>query len=255
MKASELFDLKGKVALITGCSRGLGKDISLSLAQNGASLVLSDLVYPKETSEEISKITSEYIVLKADVSNEQSVLNLTREAISRFKRVDILINNAGIAQAGFIPTEDAPIEEWDKVMAVNLRGVFLCSKHVGKEMIKNRKGSIINIASTAGFTGVPRSPAYCSSKAGVILLTKSLALEWARYNIRVNAIAPHYLKTDLTSALESSKNVYDSLIKQIPMRRFGLTSELIGLILLLASDASTYMTGTVAISDGGYLAQ
>jgi len=122
-------------------------------------------------------------------------------------------------------------------------------------MIQSGGGCIINIATTAGFTGVPRAPAYAASKAGVILLTKSLALEWARYNIRVNAIAPHYLETPLTEGLRTSERVYNGLTAQIPMKRFGKTSELLGPVLLLASDASSYMTGSIIVVDGGYLAQ
>ena len=122
-------------------------------------------------------------------------------------------------------------------------------------MIDSGGGSIVNIATTAGFTGVTRAPAYSASKAGVVLLTKSLALEWARYNIRVNAVAPHYLETPLTEGLRNSEKVYDSLIKQIPMRRFGKPKEIVGAVLYLASEASSYTTGTVIAADGGYLAQ
>ena len=140
-------------------------------------------------------------------------------------------------------------------MSVNLRGTFLCSKHIGKLMIKNGGGNIVNIASTAGVTGVPRAPAYCASKAGVILLTKSLALEWAKHHIRVNAIAPHYLETDLTRGLRSSEAVHGKIVKQVPMRRFGKVSELIGAVIFLSSDASSYTTGAILTVDGGYLAQ
>jgi 2-deoxy-D-gluconate 3-dehydrogenase len=122
-------------------------------------------------------------------------------------------------------------------------------------MIKGGGGSIVNISTTAGITGVPRAPAYCASKAGVILLTKSLALEWARYNIRVNAIAPHYLETALSEGLRASEKAYSGLVKQIPLRRFGKTSEIVGAVLFLASGASSYMTGSVVVADGGYLAQ
>ena len=122
-------------------------------------------------------------------------------------------------------------------------------------MIGSGGGSIINISTTAGITGVPRAPAYCASKAGIILLTKSLALEWVKYNIRVNAIAPHYLETELTNGLRASEKVYDGLLQQIPMRRFGKPAEIIGTILLLSSSASSYITGTVIVMDGGYLAQ
>jgi 2-deoxy-D-gluconate 3-dehydrogenase len=155
----------------------------------------------------------------------------------------------------FTPTEDLPTEEWDKVMDVNLKGTFLCCKHVGKQMIHGGGGNIVNIATTAGITGVTRAPAYAASKAGVILLTKSLALEWARYAVRVNAIAPHYLETELTKKLINSDKIYKAIVHQIPMRRFGKTSEIVGAVLFLSSEASTYVTGAVIPVDGGYLAQ
>jgi NAD(P)-dependent dehydrogenase (short-subunit alcohol dehydrogenase family) len=255
MDSSELFRLEGKIALVTGSAQGLGKEIALSLAQNGCSLVLADIVYPEETKNQIKILGSRCISLQTDISDEVEVKNLVKEAISNFKKVDILVNNAGISQLSYTPTEDLPIEEWDKIIRVNLRGTFLCSKYVGKQMIDKGSGSIINISTTAGINGVPRAPAYCASKAGIILLTKSLAIEWAKYNIRVNAIAPHYLETELTRGLRASNKVYDGLIKQIPMNRFGKPKEIIGVVLLLSSPASSYITGAVMVVDGGYLAQ
>ena len=251
----KLFDLTGKNAIVTGSAQGLGRKIALSLAQNGCSLILADIVHPDGTAEQIEKVGSRCIPMQMDVSDETQVKNLVKKAVSEYKRVDILVNNAGISQLSFTPTEDSPVEEWDKVIRVNLRGTFLCSKYVGKQMIGGGGGSIINISTTAGITGVPRATAYSASKAGVILLTKSLALEWAKYNIRVNSIAPHYIETDLTSRLRASEKVYDGLIKQIPMKRFAEPDEIIGTILLLASAASSYITGTVIVVDGGYLAQ
>jgi NAD(P)-dependent dehydrogenase (short-subunit alcohol dehydrogenase family) len=177
------------------------------------------------------------------------------KAVSEHGKIDILVNNAGISQLSFTATEDLPTEEWDKILGVNLRGTFLCCKHVGKHMIASGGGSIINISSTAGITGVVRAPAYCASKAGTILLTKSLALEWARYHIRVNAVAPHYLETELTKGLRASEKVYDGLARQIPLRRFAKPEEIVGTVLLLSSPASSYITGTVNVVDGGYLAQ
>jgi len=253
--SSELFRLDGKIAVVTGSTQGLGKEIALSLAQNGCSLVLADIVYPEETKNQIKILGSRCISLQTDISDEVQVKNLVEEAISNFKKVDILVNNAGISQLSYTPTEDLPIEEWDKIIRVNLRGTFLCSKYVGKQMIDKGSGSIINISTTAGMNGVPRAPAYCASKAGIILLTKSLAIEWAKYNIRVNAIAPHYLETELTKGLRASNKVYDGLIKQIPMNRFGKPKEIIGAVLLLSSPASSYITGAVMVVDGGYLAQ
>lgn len=255
MDSSELFRLKGKIALVTGSAQGLGKEIALTLAQNGCSLVLADIAYPEETAKQIEEIGSRSISVKADISDEAEVKDMVEKAISEYKKVDILVNNAGISQLGYTATEDLPIEEWDKIIAVNLRGTFLCCKHVGKLMINSGSGSIINISTTAGITGVPRAPAYCASKAGIILLTKSLALEWARYNIRVNAIAPHYLETELTKGLRASEKVYDGLVKQIPMRRFAKPGEVVGTVLFLSSPASSYITGTVIVVDGGFLAQ
>ncbi len=255
MNSLELFRLDGKIAMVTGSAQGLGKEIAMSLAQNGCSLVLADIVYPEETEKQILSVGSRCISVQMDISNEIEVENLAKKAISIYNKVDILVNNAGISQLSYLPTEDMPVEEWDKIIRVNLRGTFLCSKYIGKKMIKSSGGSIINISTTAGITGVPRAPAYCASKAGVILLTKSLALEWAKYHIRVNAIAPHYLETELTKELRASGKVYDGLVKQVPMKRFGKPEEIIGTILLLASPASSYITGTVFVVDGGYLAQ
>ena len=255
MAVKELFNLDGKTALITGSARGLGKEIAIGLAQYGASLVLADIAQPEKTKEEVEDKGARCIAIQTDISDEAQVERLADIAALEYGKVDILVNNAGISQLSYTPTEDLPLEEWDHVMSVNLKGTFLCSKHIGKLMIKNGGGNIVNIVSTAGVTGVPRAPAYCASKAGVILLTKSLALEWAKHNIRVNAIAPHYLETDLTSGLRSSEEVHRKIVKQVPMRRFGKVSELIGAVISLSSDASSYTTGAILTVDGGYLAQ
>ena len=255
MNPQHIFRLDGKIALVTGSSRGLGKEIAKGFAQYGASLVLADIAYPEKTEEEVKAEGARCIAARTDISNEVEVKDLTQKITSEFGRVDILINNAGITQLSYTPTEALPVKEWDRVMDINLRGTFLCCKYVGGSMIKTGGGSIVNIASTAGITGVPRAPAYCASKAGVILLTKSLALEWAQHDIRVNAIAPHYLETELTKGVRDSDKVYEALTKQIPLKRFGKTWELVGAALFLASDTSSYVTGAVMPVDGGYLAQ
>jgi NAD(P)-dependent dehydrogenase (short-subunit alcohol dehydrogenase family) len=254
MNSSKLFRLDGKIALVTGSAQGLGKVIALSLAESGCSLILADLVYPEETARQIENIGSRCIPVQMDISDETGVGHLVEKSISAYKKVDILVNNAGISQLSYTPTEDFPIEEWDKIIRVNLRGTFLCSKYIGKQMIGSGGGSIINIATTAGINGIPRAPAYCASKAGVILLTKSLALEWAKYDIRVNAVAPHYLETELSKGLMATNKVYKALINQIPMNRFAKPEEIIGAVLFLSSPASSYITGTVIVADGGYLA-
>ena len=255
MYLNRLLTFKGKTALVTGSARGLGKEIALGFAQNGASLVLADVEYPEETAKLVKNTGADCIASKTDVSHEAEIKDLADRAFSEYGKIDILVNNAGVSQLSYTPSEDQSLEEWDRVIRINLRGTFICCKYFGKLMIDGDGGSIVNIASTAGITGVPRAPAYCASKAGVILLTKALALEWAGHAIRVNAIAPHYLKTDLTLGLRESEMVYKGLIKPIPMKRFGKVSEIASTVLFLACDASTYTTGTVACVDGGYLAQ
>lgn len=255
MEVGELFTLKGKTALVTGAAQGLGREIALALAKSGADLVLSDIQYPEVTAGEVQETGARWSAVQADITDEDQVQNMVARAAAEYRQVDILINNAGVSQLSFTATEDLSKTEWETVIRTNLTGTFLACKHVGKKMINAGGGSIINIATTAGITGVPRAPAYSASKAGVILLTKSLALEWARHHIRVNAIAPHYLETPLTEGLRASENLYAALVKQIPMKRFGKPSEMIGAVLFLASQASAYTTGSVLVADGGYLAQ
>ena len=255
MKPAKLFDLKGKTALVTGAAQGLGREIALALAESGADLVLSDIQDPKDTAAAIQKTGIRSLVVQADVTAEDQVKAMAAKAVAECGRVDILVNNAGVSQLSYTATEDLSKEEWDQIININLTGTFLCCKHIGKAMIKAGGGSIVNIATTAGITGVTRAPAYAASKAGVILLTKSLALEWAKYHIRVNAVAPHYLETPLTEGLRVSEKVYTGIIKQIPMKRFGQPSEISGAVIYLASQASSYTTGSVLVVDGGYLAQ
>lgn len=255
MEAATLFSLKGKTAVVTGAARGLGREIALVLAANGAAVVVTDIQPPQQTAAAVQKGGTPCLAVKADITDEDQVKAMTASAISEFGQVDILINNAGVSQLSYTATQELSKTEWDQIVAINLTGTFLCCKYIGRTMIAADGGSIVNIATTAGITGVPRAPAYCASKAGVIALTQSLALEWAQYPIRVNAVAPHYLETPLTEDLRASEKVYTALIKQIPMRRFGQPSEIIGAVLYLASQASSYTTGSVIGVDGGYLAQ
>ncbi len=255
MDFRQLFTLDGKTALVTGAAGGLGREISLGLAQWGASLVLADAVYPQETAELVKQCGGRCLAVQTDISDESQVKDLKKVAGAEYQQVDILVNNAGVSQLSYTATEDLPVDEWDHIVEINLRGTFLCCKHIGKSMISYGGGSIVNIASTAGITGVSHAPAYCVSKSGVILLTKSLALEWARHNVRVNSIAPHYLETDLTKNLRDSEKIHQAIVNQIPLRRFGKASEVVGAVLYLSSNASSYTTGTVIPVDGGYLAQ
>jgi len=255
LDVKKLFSCEGKIALVTGSAQGLGEDIALGLAHFGASLILTDITDPQKTAKRIEALGARCMAVEADISDENQVKALADSALSTYGKVDILVNNAGISQLSYTPTEDLPIHEWDRVVQTNLRGTFLCCQKIGRQMIDGGGGVIVNIATTAGITGVPRAPAYCASKAGVILLTKSLALEWARYHIRVNAIAPHYLETELTRGLRESTKVHNSLIKQIPFQRFGKTSEVVGAVIFLCAEAASYVTGAVIPVDGGYLAQ
>ena len=243
-----------KVALVTGAAQGLGREIALAFARCGASLILADITYPGDTANIATEAGVDCLALKIDVSSETDVALLRQKAELEFGRVDILINNAGCSQLDYVPTQQLPVDKWNEIISVNLTGTFLCCKHIGKMMIQRRQGVIVNVASTAGIAGVKRAPAYCASKAGVILLSKSLALEWADYNIRVNAVAPHYLETPLTQGLKDNERVYCQLIKKIPLKRFGRTSEVAGAVLFICSELASYVTGTVLVIDGGYLA-
>ena len=255
MKISELYAIEGKTAVITGAAQGLGREIALAFAHNGANVVVSDIRYPEETAKEVQAAGARCLAIQADISDEVQIATMAEKVLIEYGRVDILVNNAGVSQLSYTATEKLSKSEWDTIIGINLTGTFLCCKHFGKGMIDSGGGSIVNIATTAGFTGVTRAPAYSASKAGVVLLTKSLALEWAPCNVRVNAVAPHYLETALTEGLMENQKVYQSLIKQIPLRRFGKPSEIVGAVIYLASGASSYTTGAVIAADGGYLAQ
>jgi NAD(P)-dependent dehydrogenase (short-subunit alcohol dehydrogenase family) len=249
------FSFEEQTALVTGSAQGLGREIALAFSRHGASLVLADKLSPADTAAEIGKNGGKAVSLTVDISKETDVREMVRQALEHFPRMDILVNNAGISQMNFRPSEETSLREWQTIMDVNLTGTFLCCREVGRQMIKQGGGSIINIASTAGFNGIPRAAAYCASKAGIILLTKSLAVEWAGKNVRVNALAPHYIETDLTRTLRESAKVYEGIVRQIPLKRFAKPEELIGTILLLASPASSYLTGSIIPVDGGFLAQ
>ena len=255
MDLKRLFSLEGKTALVTGAARGLGREIALGLAQYGASLILADTEQPQETAAQVEQCGRRCLAVQTDISDENQVTELAQMAGAEYGQVDILVNNAGVSQLSYTATEDLPVAEWDRIVEINLRGTFLCCKHIGKSMIRDGGGSIVNIASTAGITGVSRAPAYSASKSGIILLAKSLALEWARHAIRVNSIAPHYLETSLTKDLRSSAKVHEAIVKQIPLRRFGKASEVVGAVVYLSSNASSFTTGAVIPVDGGYLAQ
>jgi NAD(P)-dependent dehydrogenase (short-subunit alcohol dehydrogenase family) len=255
MDVKQLFDLTGRVAIVTGGSIGLGRQMAEGLAEMGANLVLC--ARKKERCEQaatqLQALGAKTLALGCDVKNPSSVQELVDATISRFGRIDILINNAGTSWGA--PIEEMRIEHWNKVMETNLTGTFLCCQAVGKFMAAQKRGSIINIASVAGLRGSPpefQAIGYHASKGGIIAFTRDLAHKWAIHNIRVNAIAPGWFPTHMSEVLiERGK---DRMLKEIPLGRFGGDDDLKGAAVYLASDAAAFVTGDVLVVDGGQTA-
>lgn len=249
---NDLFDLEGKTAIITGASRGLGKAMAIGLAKAGANVVVTDVLDTADTVEEISKLGKKTLGLKVDVSKKSDVDEMVNKTINKFRSIDILVNNAGILRTG--KAEELGKEDWDKVIQVNLTGVFLCTQAVGKQMIKQKSGKIINISSIAGISGYATSVPYSSSKGGIILLTKTFAAEWGEYNINVNAICPGVFSTDMTEDYLESEEFVENIKANVPLKRHAEPDELIGTVVYLASEASSYVTGHAIVIDGGWTA-
>jgi NAD(P)-dependent dehydrogenase (short-subunit alcohol dehydrogenase family) len=250
-------ELKDKVAIITGARRGMGRTHALTLAKAGAKVVVSDISLEdcQKVVKEIEKEGGQAMALKCDVSKKEEVEAMVKKTIETFGKVDILVNNAGILQ--FKPLLELTEEDWDKVLGVNLRGYFLCAQACAKEMIKQKLGgAIVNIASIAmGGMGVgfPAISHYCASKGGIVAMTEAVALELAPHNIRVNAIAPGAIDTPMSSSTKQDPKVLEGTLARIPMHRMGKPEEISNAVLFLASDKSSYMTGSVVVVDGGWL--
>lgn len=240
---------KGKVALVTGASRGIGRSIALLLASNGARIVAVDVNEEGTAAlvEEIKALGGEAVGVQGNVTLAADAENMVDKAVEAFGRVDILINNAGITRDGLLLRMKE--EEWDAVLNVNLKGAFLCTKAVAKVMTKQRYGRIINIASVVGQMGNAGQANYCASKAGIIGLTKSNARELARRNVTVNAVAPGFIATDMTDALP--EKVKQELLAQIPLERLGSSDDIAHAVLFLAAETSAYITGQVIAVNGG----
>lgn len=250
-------DLKNKVAIITGARRGMGRTHALKLAQEGVKVVVSDISEEdcQKVVDEIQKTGGQGLALKCDVSKKEEVEELVKKTIDKFGKVDILVNNAGIAQ--FKPFLELTEEEWDKTLDINLKGYFLCAQAASREMAKQKSGAIINIASVAmGQQGIgfPALVHYCASKGGIVAMTEALALELAPYNIRVNAISPGAIETPMIDPLMADPKVMEGLLARVPMKRTGKPEEVSDLVLFLVSNASSYMTGSAVVIDGGWLA-
>ncbi|QJD87696.1 SDR family NAD(P)-dependent oxidoreductase [Cohnella herbarum] len=255
MRINDKFRLDGRVSLVTGGGAGLGKAMAQGLAQAGSRLVIADIDSDaaRRTAEEFTREGVEAIAVQADVTDQGHVRRMVAKAMDRFGRIDVLFNNAGISI--HVPLEEMRYEDWQKIMNVNLNSVFLVSQEVGKVMIAQNSGVIVNISSMSGLvSNVPQyQAAYNTSKAAVIMLTKSMASEWAKYNIRVNTIAPGYMRTEMTAPyFEENGPMVQEWMKLTPMHRPGTPDELQGIAVFLASDASTYATGGVFVIDGGY---
>ncbi len=250
-----LFDLTGKNALITGGSRGLGLQIAHALGEAGAKVVLSSRKQA-ELDEAVAELKAAGIdasAIAADCGDTQGALALAGEAINRLGEVDILVNNAGATWGA--PAEDHPLEAWDKVMNLNVRGIFVLTQAIGKaSMIPRKTGSVINVASIAGLGGNPpfmKTIAYNTSKAAVINFTRTLAAEWGRYGIRVNALAPGFFPSKMTKGLMQAAGGSDEIAKHAPLLRIGDDEDLKGAALLFASDAGKHITGQTLAVDGG----
>lgn len=252
MSVYSLFDITGRKSLITGAGRGIGKVLALALAEAGCDVALFGLHREnlETVAEEINKLGVRSIVLEGDVSRKDDVDRAFAAAAEEFGRLDICVNNAGISMQK--PVEEMPEEDWDRIMEINLKGVFLGSQAAARLMLPRKSGSIINIGSISGRTvNVPQKQAvYNTSKAGVVMLSRSMAVEWAPHGIRVNSISPGYMKTEMT--LSTMSPLFPAWESLTPMGRLGEPRELRGALIFLASDASGYMTGHDLVVDGGY---
>jgi 3-oxoacyl-[acyl-carrier protein] reductase len=251
-----LYNLKDKVAIITGARRGMGRTHALIFAEAGAKVVVSDISLDEcqKVVDEIKDSGGDALAIKCDISQREEVDSMVSETIKNFGKVDVLVNNAGVAD--FKEFLSMTEEDWDRTININLKGYFLCSHAVAKEMAKQKSGVIVNIGSIAmGQVGIafPNLVHYVSSKGGVAGLTQALALDLAKYNIRVNAIAPGAIETPMVDPIKADKQATESLISRLPMKRMGQPEEISSAVLFLASDSASYITGSILNVDGGWL--
>jgi 3-oxoacyl-[acyl-carrier protein] reductase len=242
--------LDGKSAIVTGASRGIGREIALELARQGANVAVNysgSEAKANETVEEIKALGRDAFAVKADVSDSEAVTAMMKETLEKFGSIDILVNNAGITRDNLLMRMKE--EEWDEVISINLKGVFLCTKAATRQMMKQRSGRIINVSSIVGVSGNPGQANYVAAKAGVIGLTKTSAKELASRGITVNAIAPGFISTDMTDKL--NEEVKEQMLSGIPLGRLGEPSDIAKVALFLASEDSRYMTGQTLHVDGG----
>ncbi len=256
MGMNSLFSLRDKVAIVTGGGRGLGLPIAHALAEAGSDIVICSRKEAncKEVAQDIHRLGVRAIGCKCDITNQDDIVSLKESVLNEFGKIDILVNNSGATWGA--PTEDYPIDGWDKVINVNITGTFLCSQIIGREMIKQGSGKIINISSVAGTVGckpeIMDAIAYNTSKGAVDAFTKDLAVKWAKHKVNVNAIAPAFFRTDMTRGTMDKAG--EHILDHVPMGRFGELDDIKGSVLFLACGASDYVTGIILYVDGGFRA-
>lgn len=253
---SNRFSLADKVGLVTGGSRGIGRAIAIGLAEAGADVAVASrtLADLETVVAQIEDLGQEGLAVEVDVSRSSDVEALTGRVLEAFGRVEILVNSAGISPVytGGLKISEA---DWRRILDVNLTGTFLVTRSVAATMVEAGQGSIINLVSVGARVGLPRLTAYCASKAGVEAMTRVLALEWADHGVRVNAIGPAYVSTDMTAGLRAHPELGPAILDQTPLGRFATPDDVVGAAVYLASEAASYMTGQTLFVDGGWLSQ
>ncbi len=246
--------VQGKVAVVTGATKGLGYGMAHGLADAGANLVIVSRNQDdcEKVSREIEKKGRQALPKSADMRKLDSIDSLVEEVVRQFGQIDVLVNNAGTAVTK--TPEKMTEEDWDFVLDLNLKGAFFTAQRVGSQMIKQKHGKIINVASVFGFVGDGNVVSYCASKGGLILMTKSLAIAWARHNIQVNAIAPGYIETEMNTDVLNQEKVFKHLMNNTPAKRLGQVEDVVGAVVFMSSPASDFMTGESIVVDGGWLA-
>jgi 2-dehydro-3-deoxy-D-gluconate 5-dehydrogenase len=249
-----MFDLSGKVAVVTGCNTGLGASMAIALARAGCNIVGVNQASPDSTAARVQEIGREFVDVRANLSTLEPIPGIVSTAVEKFGRIDILVNNAGVIRRN--DSLEFSEADWDDVMNVNLKSVFFLSQAVGRQYLtQGGDGKIINVASMLSFQGGVRVPSYTASKSGVLGLTRLLANEWACHGINVNAIAPGYMETNNTAQLRSDAQRSEEILERIPAGRWGKPDDLAGAVTFLASAASNYVHGHTLAVDGGWLAR
>ena len=249
------FDIGGQVALVTGASRGIGRDLVLALAAAGAR-VAAAVRDPNDAAAvvgEVARAGGEAAGVALDLTDRASIERAVEETVERFGRLDILVNDAGLGTNH--DALEATEQEWDELFAVNVRGLFFACQSAGRRMVEQRHGRIVNLASQAGLVGIPRHAAYSASKGAVIALTKVLALEWAPFGVTVNSVAPTFIRTPGTAERLDRPEFLADVLERIPVGRVGTTADVAGAVLYIASPAASLVTGTVLVVDGGWTAR